>query len=886
MSGSNNSDVMICKMIDEQGNPISFKDLECTLNSCFKTEFKNNIPYFKYAGEAQNLENSKYDFVLRDLLMASSDNDSNMIHGGTMGGFHNPSQTSDNYGIIHDLPAKRNSGKYICLYTLSLTDLVYLSTFKPEIMSAGFLLDKSDGYGSQDNMCEYAYRATYEKAIDSMQKAINDKIVGDSDINQKIKKYNTDCNMYQYEIDGYKLKLTDTWNLKDSEKTINIRRIWDDIINILKPLNTLANAENKNESDENDDRIRENIDISVRTYSLNRNLYGYLFWMGDIVSTYDEDVKDENGNLKLVNYSFSDSKIYENADPLPPKYKKIFNTELVLISLFDCPGESNSFIDWIYCFIRETSGDNVKIESEQGNRDYDEYYNSIKEEKGINIVKIVAALIGDIEQKLSTEYGIDAVTFFNLYEVFNKLSTKITSYDPYITSVTHHWYKDVYFKDDDKNIDVYSYVDDTQSVTKKFIPEGNASNDIINELTDDNHYFNYTMTNIGNFIKQTAQPKIVKTESWHYMVKNWIKYGYYFIYDGTQETAERIDYAREILKDKYEISNPLLIDISSQEDLYNGVNVSQIDKKAKELNEILSQYDTKYTYDTTSKEIVNKGLKGLRLQRIDFEKKSSLTAFSILEGMHTKDSEYIYRDLKEFLIELGYFTRADFEEIETDVFEWIIPKYEVYKDEWPDPKYERNNTQYGSYIRNSKLLSDERKKEAEEEARKLAEKGGITDNTDNSNIMGTTEDRSDIAFGYRTTTKVGTITYKNYKQGSVHFANKYYQGQAWSGQACGPTATAILLSGYGSRAMSPEEVGKWLEDNTDAGSRTDGTSNVEIATLLREKGLSCENYDLDAVSNRDETIEEAINAIKDGIPVLTTGSYTQGRTLDLYIRSR
>ena len=61
----------------------------------------------------------------------------------------------------------------------------------------------------------------------------------------------------------------------------------------------------------------------------------------------------------------------------------------------------------------------------------------------------------------------------------------------------------------------------------------------------------------------------------------------------------------------------------------------------------------------------------------------------MLEAMHTEDSEYIYRDLKEFLIELGYFTRADFESVETDVFKWIIQGYNVYKDEWPDTKYEK-----------------------------------------------------------------------------------------------------------------------------------------------------------------------------------------------------
>lgn len=54
---------------------------------------------------------------------------------------------------------------------------------------------------------------------------------------------------------------------------------------------------------------------------------------------------------------------------------------------------------------------------------------------------------------------------------------------------------------------------------------------------------------------------------------------------------------------------------------------------------------------------------------------TSLTAFSILEGMKTEDAQLIYRDLKEFLIELGYYTKAEFEQLSTNVLTWFIPEY-------------------------------------------------------------------------------------------------------------------------------------------------------------------------------------------------------------------
>lgn len=54
---------------------------------------------------------------------------------------------------------------------------------------------------------------------------------------------------------------------------------------------------------------------------------------------------------------------------------------------------------------------------------------------------------------------------------------------------------------------------------------------------------------------------------------------------------------------------------------------------------------------------------------------TTLTAFSILEGMHTETAEYIYRDLKEFLIDLGYYSKAEFDYLNTDVLAWFIPEY-------------------------------------------------------------------------------------------------------------------------------------------------------------------------------------------------------------------
>ena len=57
------------------------------------------------------------------------------------------------------------------------------------------------------------------------------------------------------------------------------------------------------------------------------------------------------------------------------------------------------------------------------------------------------------------------------------------------------------------------------------------------------------------------------------------------------------------------------------------------------------------------------------------------SAFSILENSKTPDAEAIYRDLKELLVDLGYYTKAEFDSLDTNVLEWFIPDYTP--DQWP-----------------------------------------------------------------------------------------------------------------------------------------------------------------------------------------------------------
>lgn len=335
------------------------------------------------------------------------------------------------------------------------------------------------------------------------------------------------------------------------------------------------------------------------------------------------------------------------------------------------------------------------------------------------IQEAVMLIMADSSEVLDKCGGISVSTLKLLHEFFNGEAEKVNTYEPYITKVTHHWYKDVYFIDKETGSyeGFYDLHEDGSGATKtkreEYNPEGLATdNETLNKLNEEGTIY-AEMT--GSFIEQLVQqPQFVKDEPWHYMVKNWLTNGYYFIYDGTTETAKEIESAKKYLKEfGYDSKNPLLVDYDNTGLLTGKDNepldvatINEIEAKAKELNNKLAKAD--YTYQDNNGE--NKTRKyRVRLQKINFAKKSSLAAFSILEGVHTVDGEHVYQDLKNFMIELGYFSEGDFETIESNVLSWMIPDYTP--DEWPDGRYEKKNDKYGTYIRSKSSIQAEKEKE-------------------------------------------------------------------------------------------------------------------------------------------------------------------------------
>ncbi|MBO5005334.1 MAG: C39 family peptidase [Clostridia bacterium] len=511
------------------------------------------------------------------------------------------------------------------------------------------------------------------------------------------------------------------------------------------------------------------------------------------------------------------------------------------------------------------------------------------------------------------KYGLDAETFFLLYKVMRSQDTSVHTFKPYINKVTNHWYKDVYFHPDDDDYDngkiptdwesAYDFTKEIEDDTGEYNPEGLANTEDIQKLKQAGKIM-YTLNGTGDNgtdVTQIKQPFILKTEPWHNKVKNWLTSGYFFIYDGTKETAEEIEAARKVLKNEYNPADPLLI--SSE---YHGLNdkllidsdnnekpeVAEIDARAKELNDILAS--TEYKDGKKYK---------VRLQKINFAKKSSLAAFSILESVHTKDGEYVYRDLKEFMIELGYFSEGDFETIESNVLDWIIPSYTP--DEWPDTRYEKKNDRYGTYIRSKASIEEEKQKEKDDLA-KLEEQDpndtvgdgtvGSTNSsgsTTTSNGQSTThttsgvEEKSVDAIdygeeGYATVTIINGVSYKNYKQGnypSQKVSSQYSQikpsksTDAFGRVGCGPTSTAVVLSAYGKVGSIGKDALPYVIGE-EIGVTTQGTkSSEDIKKAFDSRGIAATVY----YKSNPDIYNIMDKALKEGRPIIANvnpGSYS------------
>ena len=321
-----------------------------------------------------------------------------------------------------------------------------------------------------------------------------------------------------------------------------------------------------------------------------------------------------------------------------------------------------------------------------------------------------------------SEAGYSQDTIDQIKELANNAET-IETKTPYIKTVEHHWFRNVYFDTEGKSVE-YAVVDE-KSEEEQAEEEANMSEEekAALEYEDEPEDTQYIYDEIDG-------QKVLRTTN-----------GAIDVYE-TADSTETFEYTGDEIEglnsgDKIIYQGSIANRITQKEDGVRGVT----NPTTKEL--FKGEY---YIYDGTIEKANNIKDGKEEKQQIQFND-NSLSAFSILEHETSIDSQLIYRDLKELLVELDYFDYSDFEEGKHRLLEWPIPEYKHY--DWPVRKYEKQILEYGTLILSKssvdKIKEEEAKKEEEltNEATQNAESNNDPINSDqesDSDVSVSTDD--------------------------------------------------------------------------------------------------------------------------------------------------
>ena len=215
---------------------------------------------------------------------------------------------------------------------------------------------------------------------------------------------------------------------------------------------------------------------------------------------------------------------------------------------------------------------------------------------------------------------------------------------PFIRSVKRHWY----YKDIDFTKNTYRFA----TKATKTIDYESEDEDNILKTNNISVKLNATFQSDAGIIYQVCEPEATGPNA--SIIK--VFRGRYYRYDGSALTAKKIANTKAIAKDKVTYK-------------YNG---------------------EEYQVDNTQDMKVEK-------QKVNFKKNktNTLVAFSILENVHTEAADYIYRNLKELVVKLGYFKESELAEELKNILLWPIQTDNQYST-WDVSKDENN---WGSTIK-------------------------------------------------------------------------------------------------------------------------------------------------------------------------------------------
>ena len=265
---------------------------------------------------------------------------------------------------------------------------------------------------------------------------------------------------------------------------------------------------------------------------------------------------------------------------------------------------------------------------------------------------------GKTIEELEAAGDYDEATIKELKKFQNKTTSEIKTKIPYISSVTNHWFRNVYFEGTSSMkapSGAEVGVDEDEDDIEDYNEERGVKTQVTRKLSSDD--------NVYSFGGESSTGE--------------------FTYSG--------DSAPDVGGAKISINGTYTNSVIQKKDAVRGVT----SEHTKEL------FNTKYyIYDGSVEKA--KQIQEARAKNDESLKepikmtKESLSAFSILESTQTLDAQFIYRDLKELVIELGYFEREDFEKEELECLLWPLPDFK--RKGWPDRKYEKQVLEYGTMM--------------------------------------------------------------------------------------------------------------------------------------------------------------------------------------------
>ena len=320
------------------------------------------------------------------------------------------------------------------------------------------------------------------------------------------------------------------------------------------------------------------------------------------------------------------------------------------------------------------------------------------------------------------------------------------AYSPYIANVTDHWYRDVYFvvgKNEDFEFIDYDYEYEAivkerwtlyETYTKEENPERAGDYKLYRVNEDGSLGALYDGTQAD---AEKEEIKVIKKAvtfdsseddklldlGWNNDVNPSV-WSAYEASDGSETGFERIYEDDEIdgTGTEAEVKRRLYINLSTTGNIVQvgeGQRVETNDEIKKmflnnkyfrydgseEVAEIITalrkEHDIKYgpldeddlnrTVTIDGKQYIAEDYAGTVTLNQD-----SLNAFSMLENTHTLDSDYIYRDFKELIVELGYFTKEELTDETPRLLQFPVP--EIGSAGYPNRSIDKIENEFGTMV--------------------------------------------------------------------------------------------------------------------------------------------------------------------------------------------